>query len=224
MTNKEVEMEKKPAWLKVSYNKAAVDEVSGIMARMKLNTVCKEANCPNLGECYKKRTATFMIMGNICTRHCRFCNVTSAVVEPVDPNEPIHLATAVKELDLKHVVITSVTRDDLPDGGTRHFAKTIRAVRKINPEVSIEVPAEFNSRNDLVIHGKKISGNAQCILNGYTLHHGSLLFKTDFEQMVKCLTVDDNKIISKGIKSVKERVPIFLNILERTSIPINSDN
>jgi lipoic acid synthetase len=139
VTKKEDKMEKKPEWLKVSYNQAAVDEVSGIMARLKLNTVCKEANCPNLGECYKKRTATFMIMGSICTRHCRFCNVTSGVVEPVDPNEPMHLADAVKELDLKHVVITSVTRDDLPDGGATHFAKTIQAVRKLNPEVSIEV-------------------------------------------------------------------------------------
>ncbi|MBI4857659.1 MAG: lipoyl synthase [Acetobacterium woodii] len=132
-------MEKKPAWLKVSYNKEAVDEVSGLMAKLKLNTVCKEANCPSLGECYKKRTATFMILGNICTRHCRFCNVSSGVVEPVDPNEPQHLAEAVNALDLKHVVITSVTRDDLEDGGAKHFANTINAVRKLNPGVSIEV-------------------------------------------------------------------------------------
>ncbi|MCG2728820.1 MAG: lipoyl synthase [Acetobacterium sp.] len=132
-------MEKKPEWLKVSYNKEAVDEVNGLMAKLKLNTVCKEANCPNLGECYKKRTATFMILGNICTRHCRFCNVSSGVVEPVDPNAPLHLAEAVKALDLKHVVITSVTRDDLEDGGAKHFADTINAVRKLNPGVSIEV-------------------------------------------------------------------------------------
>lgn len=132
-------MEKKPEWLKVSYNKEAVDEVSGLMAKLKLNTVCKEANCPNLGECYKKRTATFMIMGSTCTRNCRFCNVTSGMVEPVDPKEPQHLAEAVKELDLKHVVITSVTRDDLEDGGAGHFADTIRAVRELNPAVSIEV-------------------------------------------------------------------------------------
>ena len=132
-------MEKKPEWLKVSYNKEAVEEVSGLMAKLKLNTVCKEANCPNLGECYKKRTATFMIMGSTCTRNCRFCNVTSGVVEPVDPKEPQHLAEAVKELDLKHVVITSVTRDDLEDGGAGHFADTIRAVRVLNPGVSIEV-------------------------------------------------------------------------------------
>lgn len=132
-------MEKKPEWLKVSFNKEAVEEVSGLMAKLKLNTVCKEANCPNLGECYKKRTATFMILGNICTRHCRFCNVSSGVVEPVDPKEPHHLAEAVKELDLKHVVITSVTRDDLEDGGAKHFADTIKAVRAMNLKVTIEV-------------------------------------------------------------------------------------
>ena len=132
-------MKKKPEWLKVSYNKEAVEEVSGLMAKLKLNTVCKEANCPNLGECYKKRTATFMILGSTCTRSCRFCNVTSGMVEPVDPKEPQHLAEAVKELDLKHVVITSVTRDDLEDGGAGHFADTIRAVRVLNPGVSIEV-------------------------------------------------------------------------------------
>ncbi|KAF5074149.1 Lipoyl synthase [anaerobic digester metagenome] len=132
-------MKKKPEWLKVSYNKAAVEEVNGLMAKLKLNTVCKEANCPNLGECYKKKTATFMILGRTCTRNCRFCNVTSGAVEPVDPKEPQHLAEAVKELDLNHVVITSVTRDDLKDGGAGHFADTIRAVRELNPGVSIEV-------------------------------------------------------------------------------------
>lgn len=132
-------MKRKPEWLKVSYNKESVDEVSKLMAKLKLNTVCKEANCPNLGECYKKRTATFMILGNVCTRHCRFCNVSSGRVEAVDPEEPLHLAEAVRVLFLKHVVITSVTRDDLEDGGAGHFAKTIAAVRALNPDVSIEV-------------------------------------------------------------------------------------
>ena len=132
-------MEKKPEWLKVNYNKEAVEEISALMAKLKLNTVCKEANCPNLGECYKKRTATFMILGSVCTRNCRFCNVSSGVVEAVDPQEPQHLAEAVKELDLKHVVITSVTRDDLDDGGAKHFADTIKAVRALTPGVSIEV-------------------------------------------------------------------------------------
>ncbi|MFL0246375.1 lipoyl synthase [Candidatus Clostridium stratigraminis] len=132
-------MDKKPSWLKVNYNKEAVEEISSLMANLKLNTVCKEANCPNLGECYKKRTATFMILGSVCTRHCRFCNVTKGCTQEVDPMEPKHLAEAVKELKLKHVVITSVTRDDLTDGGAEHFAKTINEVRKLNPETTIEV-------------------------------------------------------------------------------------
>ncbi|HAQ40408.1 MAG TPA: lipoyl synthase, partial [Clostridiales bacterium] len=90
---------KLPEWLKVSYNKDAVNEVNEIMADLKLNTVCKEANCPNLGECFKKHTATFMILGSICTRHCRFCNVTHGHAEKVDPHEPVHLAEAVKKMD-----------------------------------------------------------------------------------------------------------------------------
>lgn len=133
-------MERKlPEWLKVNYNKEAVDEVSHLMADLKLNTVCKEANCPNLGECYKKKTATFMILGSVCTRNCRFCNVSNGHATSVDPEEPMNLAQAVKKLNLTHVVITSVTRDDLPDGGAAHFAKTIEAVRNINPETTIEV-------------------------------------------------------------------------------------
>ena len=130
---------KLPEWLKVSYNKEAVNEVNEIMAKLKLNTVCKEANCPNLGECYKRHTATFMILGSICTRHCRFCNVSKGCVEAVDPKEPQHLAEAVKELGLKHVVITSVTRDDLEDGGAKHFAQSIQIVRELNPNTTIEV-------------------------------------------------------------------------------------
>lgn len=130
---------KKPEWLKVAFNKDAVEEVSALMGRLKLNTVCKEANCPNLGECFKKQTATFMILGSVCTRQCRFCNVTKGSAQMVDEMEPQHLAEAVKSLGLKHVVITSVTRDDLPDGGASHFARCIEAVRKLSPETTIEV-------------------------------------------------------------------------------------
>ena len=128
---------KLPEWLKVNYNRESVNEVNNIMAKLKLNTVCKEANCPNLGECYKKNTATFMILGSVCTRNCRFCNVSNGNATRVDPEEPKNLAEAVKEMGLSHVVITSVTRDDLPDGGASHFAKTIEEVRKINPNTTI---------------------------------------------------------------------------------------
>ncbi|MDF2675919.1 MAG: lipA [Bacillota bacterium] len=130
---------KLPQWLKVNYNKEAVDEISNLMANLKLNTVCKEANCPNLGECYKKKSATFMILGSVCTRNCRFCNVSDGHAQAVDKEEPKHLAEAVKKLGLNHVVITSVTRDDLQDGGAEHFAKTIEAVRNLNPNTTIEV-------------------------------------------------------------------------------------
>lgn len=132
-------MERKPDWLRVPYNPSEVAEVSALLSDAKLNTVCKEANCPNLGECYSKRTATFMIMGRDCTRNCRFCNVTPGRPEPLDPEEPQHVAEVVKKLGLKHAVITQVTRDDLKDGGAAHMADTVRAIRAMNPEVTIEV-------------------------------------------------------------------------------------
>ena len=104
-----------------------------------LNTVCENARCPNKNECYTKNTATFLIMGNNCTRNCRYCNITCARPEPLDLNEPFHVAEAVKDLGLKYAVITSVTRDDLPDGGAEHFANCIYEIRKISPDVKIEI-------------------------------------------------------------------------------------
>lgn len=104
-----------------------------------LNTVCENARCPNKNECYTKNTATFLIMGNNCTRNCRYCNISCARPEPLDLNEPSHVAEAVKDLGLKYSVITSVTRDDLPDGGAEHFANCIYEIRKISPEVKIEI-------------------------------------------------------------------------------------
>ncbi len=132
-------MEKKPEWLRVQYNKKAVDEVAGLLKDMKLNTVCKEANCPNLGECYSRHTATFMIMGSECTRNCRFCNVAPGKPGHLDGDEPKHIAETVKKLGLEHVVITQVTRDDLPDGGAAHMAETVRTVKRECPGVTVEV-------------------------------------------------------------------------------------
>ena len=104
-----------------------------------LNTVCENARCPNKNECYTKNTATFLIMGNNCTRNCRYCNITCSKPEPLDENEPLHIAQAVKDLGLKYAVITSVTRDDLTDGGAEHFAKCIYEIRKISPDIKIEI-------------------------------------------------------------------------------------
>ena len=104
-----------------------------------LNTVCENARCPNKNECYTKNTATFLIMGHNCTRNCRYCNITCQKPEPIDENEPKHVASAVKDLGLKYAVITSVTRDDLPDGGATHFAKCIREIRNASPDTKIEI-------------------------------------------------------------------------------------
>lgn len=131
-------MERKPEWLRVRYNQEAVAEVAQLLGELKLNTVCKEANCPNLGECYRKHTATFMILGSQCTRNCRFCNVTPGHPLPPDPEEPENVAAAAKKLGLRHVVLTCPTRDDLPDGGAEQFARTVRAIRAACPGVTVE--------------------------------------------------------------------------------------
>ena len=131
-------MIKKPDWLKVRFNQEAVDEVAALMRDLKLTTVCREANCPNLGECYRKHTATFMILGEICTRNCRFCNVTTGKPLPPDPDEPENVALAAQALKLRHVVLTCSTRDDLPDGGAAHFARTVRAIREKCPTATVE--------------------------------------------------------------------------------------
>lgn len=114
-----------------------------------LNTVCENARCPNKNECYTKNTATFLIMGKNCTRNCRYCNITCSRPEPLDLNEPFHVAEAVKDLGLKYAVITSVTRDDLPDGGAEHFANCIYEIRKISPDVKIEIlTPDFKGNKD----------------------------------------------------------------------------
>ena len=131
-------MERKPDWLKVRYNQNAVQEVAELMRDLNLNTVCKEANCPNLGECYQKHTSTFMILGSICTRNCRFCNVTTGRPLPPDPKEPENVAEAAKKLGLRHVVLTCATRDDLPDGGAEQFARTVVAIHEKCPGTTVE--------------------------------------------------------------------------------------
>lgn len=132
--------ERKPDWLKVKLRSGSGrGQVEEILGRLSLNTVCKEANCPNLMECFCRKTATFMILGKVCTRNCTFCNVIKGDTEIVNPDEPLRIAAAVRELALKHVVITSVTRDDLPDGGAGHFAKVIDEIKKLDSGVTIEV-------------------------------------------------------------------------------------
>ena len=132
-------MKKKPNWLRVPYyNNENSTFVTQLLKELDINTVCFEADCPNRAECFSNRIATFMILGTKCTRKCRFCNVSHRIPLPVDNNEPAKIAAAVERLGLKYVVITSVTRDDLPDGGAGHFADVIREIYKTVPETVVE--------------------------------------------------------------------------------------
>lgn len=142
----------KPEWLRVpAWPGTGRGEVEASLARLKLRTVCEEAACPNLCECFSKRTATFMILGAACTRRCAFCAVTKNAPGPVDPDEPARLAAAAAELALRHVVITSVTRDDLIDGGASHFAACVRAVRERLPTATVELlTPDFQGSRDAI--------------------------------------------------------------------------
>ncbi len=138
--NKEESVRRLPEWLKRPVPQGKVfEQVTAILDDLALATVCSSAACPNLGECFSCGTATFMIMGSVCTRNCRFCAVEHGQAGPLSEDEPTRLAEAVERLKLRHVVITSVTRDDLADGGAEHFARTIRAVHERTPEVGVEV-------------------------------------------------------------------------------------
>jgi len=130
----------KPEWLKARYSCCPeVDRIRQILRSNKLHTVCEEATCPNIGECFKQGTATFLILGDTCTRNCPFCNVTHGIPVAPDVNEPENLARAVAAMGLRYVVITSVTRDDLPDGGSGQYAETIASIRSQDPTIQIEI-------------------------------------------------------------------------------------
>jgi lipoic acid synthetase len=140
ITNNPKPRQPKPEWLKIRLGDPAnQNHVLSLIEGLNLHTVCQEARCPNIFECWSDRTATFMLGGDICTRHCGFCAVGKGAPGSLDSEEPRHVAEAVRQLNLAHTVITSVNRDDLPDGGAAHWAETVRQVRTLNPECRIEV-------------------------------------------------------------------------------------
>jgi len=129
-----------PDWIKVRAPASPeYQRTKSILAELKLHSVCQEAACPNIGECFSHRTATFMLMGDVCTRNCPYCAVTHGRVRPLDADEPRRIADAVAKLGLQHVVVTSVNRDDLPDGGAAHFAATAHAIKSMLPSTRVEV-------------------------------------------------------------------------------------
>ena len=145
------EMLKKPDWIRVKAGSPTTRfyEIKEILRENKLHTVCEEASCPNIGECFGKGTATFMIMGDKCTRRCPFCDVGHGRPDPLDKDEPLNLAKTIAQLRLKYVVITSVDRDDLRDGGAGHFVECIRQIRALSPQTQIEIlTPDFRGRDE----------------------------------------------------------------------------
>lgn len=143
---------RKPEWLKINFgSNEKYAETKKIVDTHCLHTICTSGRCPNMGECWGRGTATFMIAGDICTRSCKFCNTKSGKPLPLDPKEPANIAESIRLMKLKHAVITSVDRDDLPDLGANHWAETIREVRKVNPETTIEVLIpDFQGKEELI--------------------------------------------------------------------------
>jgi len=148
-----IQAPRKPKWIRAKAPTSPnVTRIKNLLRKNNLHTVCEEASCPNLGECFAHGTATFMIMGDICTRRCPFCDVAHGRPNPLDTSEPQHLAEAIKLLDLRYVVITSVDRDDLRDGGAQHFVDCIKAVREQSPQTKIEILVpDFRGRMDIAL-------------------------------------------------------------------------
>ena len=156
---------RKPDWIRVKVPASPkVDAIKKILRKNNLSSVCEEASCPNLGECFSGGTATFMVMGDICTRRCPFCDVGHGKLNPLDVEEPLHLAEAIAEMQLKYVVITSVDRDDLRDGGAEQFAMCVRKARRLSPSLTVEIlTPDFRGRMDIAL--KLIAADAPDVFN-----------------------------------------------------------
>ncbi|SNS10198.1 lipoic acid synthetase [Anaerovirgula multivorans] len=217
-------IDRKPSWLtKKIPNQKSLYAMENMLKGLSLHTVCEGANCPNIGECFENKTATFMILGKQCTRNCRFCAVSKDSPEELDREEPENVAKAVKELGLKHVVITSVTRDDLKDGGAHHFVHTIKEIRRNNVNTTIEVLIpDFNGNKDAL---QKIIDVEPEILN-HNLETVPFLYKTvrpegNYKRSLKILEIakrENPRIITKtglmlGLGENEEEVTLVMEDL-----------
>lgn len=197
---------RKPEWLNIKLRgNREINNVNNLVKGLSLNTVCEEANCPNLMECFSKRTATFMILGSNCTRNCTFCNVTTGKPEVVDLEEPLKVANAVKELGLKYVVITSVTRDDLSDGGAEHFAKVIESIKELNESIIVEVliPDFKGDKTALskVVESKPevINHNVETIPKLYSSVRPMAIYERSLKLLENVKSMDKNILTKSGI-------------------------
>lgn len=198
--------ERKPEWLRIKLGEGRnLDYVKAILTKFSLNTVCEEANCPNRMECFSKKTATFMILGSQCSRNCRFCNVSHGELKKVDPNEPQNVAKAALELGLRHVVITSVTRDDIEDGGASHFSEVIRAIKVGDKRLVVEVliPDFQGSTEALnkVIEAKPdiINHNIETVPRLYSSVRPMAIYERSLELLNNVKNLDKNIFTKSGI-------------------------
>jgi lipoic acid synthetase len=213
---------RKPDWLKVKITGDSNNEVvQNILNELSLNTVCTEANCPNKMECFQRKTATFMILGRVCTRNCTFCNVTKGETESIDLNEPKNIAEAVKELKLRHVVITSVTRDDLDDGGAQYFVNVINEVRDLNPTVTIEVlipdfKGDKASLEKIVIAKPHIiNHNVETVPSLYSKVRPMAIYGRSLELLKRVKELDNSILTKSGIMvGLGEKEEEVFNIFE----------
>ncbi|MCT8976706.1 lipoyl synthase [Clostridium sp. CX1] len=223
--------QRKPEWLRVKIrggeNTGTVQE---ILRKHSLNTVCREANCPNRAECFSKRTATFMILGRNCTRNCTFCNVTKEKPEVIDKNEPFNVAQAVDKLNLKHTVITSVTRDDIEDGGAGHFAEVVEQIKKLGKAITIEVlipdfkgdeaalKKVVSSKPDIINHNIETAASLYSNVRPMAVYQRSLDLLNNVKKM-------DNSILTKsgfmvGLGETEEDVINILKDLRKVNCDI----
>jgi len=208
-------LQRKPDWLKIKLPKGTnYKEIKGIVARHNLHTICTSGKCPNMGECWAAGTATLMILGEICTRSCKFCATQTGKPLSVDSNEPLNVARSIQLMGLKHAVITSVDRDDLPDKGARHWAKTIEEIRSLNPETTMEVLIpDFDGEPEwiqLVVVAKPniISHNLETVERLTPLIRSKAKYKTSLEVL---RYISKSGVVSKsgimvGIGETKEEV------------------
>ncbi len=191
----------KPQWLKkrVNLNNSNIQEVKNLLEKLNLNTVCQSAKCPNIFECFSKKTATFMLLGSDCTRNCAFCGVSSEKPQKLDPAEPANIAEASRQLGLKYVVLTSVTRDDLPDGGAEHFYNTIRQIKKMLPDAKVEclIPDFGGSEKSLRLTLKAKPD---------VLNHNIETVKRNYKKIRKGADYDRSLNILKNAKTIMPKI------------------
>jgi len=200
----------KPQWLRKKIRLSSHQDMQILMAKGRLHTVCEEAMCPNITECFSHKEATFMILGNICTRACTFCAVSKGRPMALDPDEPENVAKAVKELGLRHVVITSTTRDDLPDGGAEHFCKTVAAIKAVDETITVELlipdlQEERQALMDIATSGAEIIGhNLETVPRLYAVRKGA-----EYERSLRVL-----KLLAASNPSASTKSGIMLGLGE----------